>query len=252
MTFYMTRIFLNEHGNKGEATLFPVVWEGCPISFFSFLFFFFLFFFFISAIVKPEYFFRRMDRQIWSNFTLSLLLAFYRIMSERQRSDIGLSNASWVIDAHFWYFPNFIRVFSGYFVTVRLPSALRESFLLLLFIYRWPRVTKCIRKTPLLRRVFRIWPQCFFGKFSVDCNGPRHAKTFLRAYAGSEGPDQPGHSRSLIRAFPIRAIWSGHSMWKRFFGHIRTAKVKISLRIRTVWSGHSLSAQFDQASMRRF
>ena len=28
--------------------------------------------------------------------------------------------------------------------------------------------------------------------------GPRHAKTCLRAYADSKGPDQPAHPRSLI------------------------------------------------------
>ena len=33
---------------------------------------------------------------------------------------------------------------------------------------------------------------------------PYHAKTCLRAYAGSEGPDQTAHSRSLIRIFTAR------------------------------------------------
>ena len=34
--------------------------------------------------------------------------------------------------------------------------------------------------------------------------GPPSAKTCLRAYADSEGPDQPAHPRSLIRAFAVR------------------------------------------------
>ena len=34
--------------------------------------------------------------------------------------------------------------------------------------------------------------------------GPRHAKTCLWVYADSEGPDQPAHLRSLIRAFTVR------------------------------------------------
>ena len=34
--------------------------------------------------------------------------------------------------------------------------------------------------------------------------GPSHAKTCLRAYAESGGPDQPAHPRSLIRAFTVR------------------------------------------------
>ena len=34
--------------------------------------------------------------------------------------------------------------------------------------------------------------------------GLRHAKTCLRAYADSEGPDQTAHPRSLIRAFTVR------------------------------------------------
>ena len=39
--------------------------------------------------------------------------------------------------------------------------------------------------------------------FITSCiNG--HAKTCLRAYADSEGPDQPAHSHSLIRAFVVR------------------------------------------------
>ena len=33
---------------------------------------------------------------------------------------------------------------------------------------------------------------------------PGHAKTCLRAYADSEGPDKPAHPRSLIRAFIVR------------------------------------------------
>ena len=32
----------------------------------------------------------------------------------------------------------------------------------------------------------------------------RHAKTCFRAYADSEGPDQPAHSRCLIRTFTVR------------------------------------------------
>ena len=35
-------------------------------------------------------------------------------------------------------------------------------------------------------------------------NGPRHAKICLRAYAASEGPDQPSHPCSLIKVFTIR------------------------------------------------
>ena len=34
----------------------------------------------------------------------------------------------------------------------------------------------------------------------------------------------------------------GRAMWKRVFGHMRTAKVQISLRIRAGWSGPLLSA----------
>ena len=33
---------------------------------------------------------------------------------------------------------------------------------------------------------------------------PRYAKTCLQAYVDSEGPDQPAHPRSLIRAFTVR------------------------------------------------
>ena len=39
-------------------------------------------------------------------------------------------------------------------------------------------------------------------------NGSRHAKTCLRAYEDSEGPDQPAHPRSLIRVFAVRNIVS--------------------------------------------
>ena len=35
-------------------------------------------------------------------------------------------------------------------------------------------------------------------------NGSNHAEACLRAYADSKGPDQPAHSRSLIRAFTFR------------------------------------------------
>ena len=41
-------------------------------------------------------------------------------------------------------------------------------------------------------------------------------KTRLRAYADSEGPDQPAHSRSLIRAFTVRcqSNWILHRMYE--------------------------------------
>ena len=42
-----------------------------------------------------------------------------------------------------------------------------------------------------------------FGLLALSYE-PRHAKMSLRAYANSEGPDQPAHPRSLIRAFATR------------------------------------------------
>ena len=39
---------------------------------------------------------------------------------------------------------------------------------------------------------------------SYKKNGPCQAKTCIRAYADSEGPDQPAHPRSLIRVSAIR------------------------------------------------
>ena len=41
-------------------------------------------------------------------------------------------------------------------------------------------------------------------EFQRTTIGPRHAKTCPRAYADIEGPDQPAHLRSLIRAFAVR------------------------------------------------
>ena len=38
--------------------------------------------------------------------------------------------------------------------------------------------------------------------------GPRRARTCLRVYADIEGPDQPAHPRSLIRAFHVPLIES--------------------------------------------
>ena len=40
-------------------------------------------------------------------------------------------------------------------------------------------------------------------------SGSRYEKTCLVAYVDSEGPDQPAHSRSLIRAFTVRY----HNHW---------------------------------------
>ena len=39
---------------------------------------------------------------------------------------------------------------------------------------------------------------------SPSINGPCHAKTYLRAYAESESPDQPAHPFSLIRIYTVR------------------------------------------------
>ena len=46
----------------------------------------------------------------------------------------------------------------------------------------------------------------------------------------------------LIAYWSNSAEYMGRSMRKRVFGHMRTAKTQISLRIRAVWSGPSLSA----------
>ena len=40
----------------------------------------------------------------------------------------------------------------------------------------------------------------------------------------------------------INTLRLGHAMWKRVFGHMRTAKARISLHIRAFWSEPSLSA----------
>ena len=42
------------------------------------------------------------------------------------------------------------------------------------------------------------------SSFSKSLYGPRNAKTSRRAFADGEGPDQPAHPRSLIRALAIR------------------------------------------------
>ena len=40
--------------------------------------------------------------------------------------------------------------------------------------------------------------------FTERTNGGGDAKTYLWAYVDSEGPDQPVHPHSLIRAFAVR------------------------------------------------
>ena len=40
--------------------------------------------------------------------------------------------------------------------------------------------------------------------YAVSDGPPHTAKTCLRAYADSEGPDQPAHLRNLIRTFAVR------------------------------------------------
>ena len=40
--------------------------------------------------------------------------------------------------------------------------------------------------------------------FGLNIFGPRYAKTRLRAYADSEGSDQPSHPGSLIMPFAVR------------------------------------------------
>ena len=45
--------------------------------------------------------------------------------------------------------------------------------------------------------------------------GPCHTKTCLPAYANSQGPDQPAHLRSLIKAFIVRGQnhWILQNVW---------------------------------------
>ena len=56
---------------------------------------------------------------------------------------------------------------------------------------------------PLGLRVLIEWDSTSCRKLTL-IHGPRHAKACLRAYANSEGPDQPAHPHSLIRAFAVR------------------------------------------------
>ena len=73
---------------------------------------------------------------------------------------------------------------------------------------------------------------------NYDIHGPRHAKTCLRAYADSEGPDNPSHPHGLIRAFAVRCQNQNVSMeskcpedtahaWDEFlrFAHVRLARL---------------------------
>ena len=47
-------------------------------------------------------------------------------------------------------------------------------------------------------------PNSEVRRYFFALRGLRHAKTCLWVYADSEGPDQPAHPRSLIRAFIVR------------------------------------------------
>ena len=52
--------------------------------------------------------------------------------------------------------------------------------------------------------IVSIWPKLCWKRRKWPSYRPCHAKTCLRAYANSEGPDQTAHPRSLIRAFTVR------------------------------------------------
>ena len=47
-------------------------------------------------------------------------------------------------------------------------------------------------------------PAKAFMFVTLPSHWPRSAKTFRQAYVESEGPDQPAHSLSLIRALAVR------------------------------------------------
>ena len=68
--------------------------------------------------------------------------------------------------------------------------------------------------------------------FLILCNLVLFMRHVMRKYvfrvcANSEEPAEPVKSHNHL----------GRTMQKRIFGHMRTAKAQISMRIRTVWSG---------------
>ena len=70
-----------------------------------------------------------------------------------------------------------------------------------------PNTIQLCRNTYVLLQqlgdLFETYEKQAFQKVSLFSYGPRHAKMCLRAFAYSEGPDQPAHPRSLIRAFTV-------------------------------------------------
>ena len=67
--------------------------------------------------------------------------------------------------------------------------------------------------------------------------GPQHVKTCLWAYADSEGPDQPAHSRSLIRTFTVhyQNHWILQNVWMESKGPDDTLPMRRMIRICAYW-----------------
>ena len=96
--------------------------------------------------------------------------------------------------------------------------------------------------------------QCMYTKtlhqamtWNSKLSEPSQAKRCLRSYTSSKSPDQRAQSHSLIRVFGFAVCsysiqYLSFNVRKRSFGHVRPAKIQISLHIRAAWSESSLSA----------
>ena len=83
------------------------------------------------------------------------------------------------------------------------------------------------------------------GTFSFEMLAVLYSKTFISKQILEQTMQLASLVFRLLQFLElIRFVYysMGRAMRKRVFGHMRTAKAQISLRIRAVWSGPSLSA----------
>ena len=82
-------------------------------------------------------------------------------------------------------------------------------------------------QTGLWENIMSLETGASLEAFGQLVNGPRHAKTCLRAYAGNEGPDQPAHPHILIRTLLSASLSANIIGYYRVFQWRANARMRL-------------------------
>ena len=112
----------------------------------------------------------------------------------------------------------------------------------------WAHMSKGTFSDVALRWIFRFWSSQFWQEDNYPLfedlawyhNFLERSACAARSTNCNVMDKMSSHFHTCSKKYLLKDTF-GQAMRKRVFGHMRTAKAQISLRIRAVWSGSSLS-----------